>query len=179
MRLTTKEITFASLFGALSFVSGFFSIPVGPVPLTLQTMLVLLSGLLLTPGAAVLSQVLHLLLKLLLGGFQSFLSPSFGFLFGFILAAFCLSAWRQKRQGKVSYTLLAGVGTALIYMIGLPYMAFILNVILGNSFNLQEILMMGMITFLPGDFLKAVAAVAIARTLARNSLFLPQKAYKR
>lgn len=177
MRRTTRDLTFASLFGALSFVSGFFSVPIGPVPITLQTMLVLLAGLLLSPRAALLSQVVHLLLKLLLGGFQSFLSPSFGFLFGFILAAYTLSHWREKKQGNVSYSLLAGAGTILIYAVGLPYMAIILNVILGNSFNLQEILVMGMIAFLPGDFLKAVAAVSIARILTKNTVFLAKRSF--
>lgn len=168
MRMSSKEMSFASLFGALAFVSGFISLPLGPVPITMQTLFVLLAGLVLAPRAAVMSQVLHLLLKLLLGGFQSFLSPSFGFLFGFILAAFLLSFWRKQKQGKVSSALLVTAGTLAIYGIGLPYMAFILNGVSGNSFSVTDIFMMGMIMFLPGDFLKAAAAISMARLLVRQ-----------
>ena len=52
MKLSTRDLTQISIFAALTFVSGFLSIPVGPVPITLQTLMVLLTGFFLRPTAA-------------------------------------------------------------------------------------------------------------------------------
>ncbi|MBM6615482.1 biotin transporter BioY [Desemzia sp. RIT804] len=148
---------------ALTFISGFIMIPMGPVPFTLQTLLVLVTGLLLKPRAALLTQVLHLLLKLLLGGGQSILSPSFGFLFGFIAAAWAMSILLLKWENSfVSYMKATIIGTVLIYLIGMPYMAVILNGYLGAGYTITQVFWMGMGLFIPGDLLKAGLAVLIA-----------------
>jgi biotin transport system substrate-specific component len=166
MKVTTKELTQISIFAALTFVSGFISIPVGPVPITMQTLLVLLTGLFLRPRAAFLAQTLHLLLKLLLGGFQSFLSPSFGFVFGFIAGATVISYIVHKSDGSIlSYTWAALVGSIVIYAIGLPYMTVILNVFMGNQFGILDIFKMGMLLFIPGDVAKVLLAVALSNRL--------------
>lgn len=159
-------MTQISIFAALTFVSGFLSIPVGPVPITLQTLLVLLTGFFLRPKAAFFAQSLHLLLKLLLGGFQSLLSPSFGFVFGFIAAATLISYLVHKKEGSfLNYGIAAVAGTIVMYAIGLPYMAAILNGVMGNQFGLAEIFQMGMILFIPGDIAKALLAIILADRL--------------
>ena len=159
-------MTQISIFAALTFVSGFLSIPVGPVPITLQTLLVLLTGFFLRPKAAFFAQSLHLLLKLLLGGFQSLLSPSFGLVFGFIAAATLISYLVHKKEGSfLNYGIAAVAGTIVMYAIGLPYMAAILNGVMGNQFGLAEIFQMGMILFIPGDIAKALLAIILADRL--------------
>ena len=166
MKLSTRDLTQISIFAALTFVSGFLSIPVGPVPITLQTLLVLLTGFFLRPKAAFFAQALHLVLKLLLGGFQSLLSPSFGFVFGFVAAATMISYLIHKKEGSfLNYGLAAVAGTIVMYAIGLPYMAAILNGIMGNQFGLAEIFQMGMILFIPGDIGKALLAIILADRL--------------
>ena len=166
MKLSTRDLTQISIFAALTFVSGFLSIPVGPVPITLQTLLVLLTGFFLRPKAAFFAQSLHLLLKLLLGGFQSLLSPSFGFVFGFIAAATLISYLVHKKEGSfLNYGIAAVAGTFVMYAIGLPYMAAILNGVMGNQFGLAEIFQMGMILFIPGDIAKALLAIILADRL--------------
>ena len=166
MKLSTRDLTQISIFAALTFVSGFLSIPVGPVPITLQTLLVLLTGFFLRPKAAFFAQSLHLLLKLLLGGFQSLLSPSFGFVFGFIAAATLISYLVHKKEGSfLNYGIAAVAGTIVMYAIGLPYMAAILNGVMGNQFGLAEIFQMGMILFIPGDIAKALLAIILADRL--------------
>ncbi|WP_320163016.1 ECF transporter S component [uncultured Trichococcus sp.] len=166
MKLSTRDLTQISIFAALTFVSGFLSIPVGPVPITLQTLLVLLTGFFLRPKAAFFAQSLHLLLKLLLGGFQSLLSPSFGFIFGFVAAATLISYLVHKKEGSfLNYGIAAVAGTIVMYAIGLPYMAAILNGVMGNQFGLAEIFQMGMILFIPGDIGKALLAIILADRL--------------
>lgn len=166
MKLTARELTQISLLAALTYVSGFILIPMGPVPFTLQTLFVLMTGLLLQPRAALLTQVLHLLLKLLLGGGQSVLSPSFGFVFGFILAAWGMSLFLQFHGNRVSsYMTAVLLGTVLSYVIGMPYMAVILNGYMGADYSITQIFWMGMGLFIPGDLVKAGIAVIAARRL--------------
>ena len=166
MKLSTRDLTQISIFAALTFVSGFLSIPIGPVPITLQTLLVLMTGFLLRPKAAFFAQLLHLLLKLLLGGFQSLLSLSFGFVFGFVAAATLISYLVHKKEGGfLNYGIAAVAGTIVMYAIGLPYMAAILNGVMGNQFGLAEIFQMGMIMFIPGDIAKALLAIILADRL--------------
>ena len=166
MKLSTRDLTQISIFAALTFVSGFLSIPIGPVPITLQTLLVMLTGFFLRPKAAFFAQSVHLLLKLLLGGFQSLLSPSFGFVFGFVAAATLISYLVHKKEGSfLNYGIAAVAGTIVMYAIGLPYMAAILNGVMGNQFGLAEIFQMGMILFIPGDIAKALLAIILADRL--------------
>ncbi|HRM36773.1 MAG TPA: biotin transporter BioY [Trichococcus flocculiformis] len=166
MKFSTRDLTQISIFAALTFVSGFLSIPVGPVPITLQTLMVLLTGFFLRPKAAFFAQLLPLLLKLLLGGFQAFLTPSFGFVFGFIAAATLISYLVHNKKGSfLNYGIAAVAGTIVMYAIGLPYMAMILNVVMGNQFDLAAIFQMGMLLFIPGDIAKAVLAIILADRL--------------
>lgn len=157
-------MTQISIFAALTFVSGFLSIPVGPVPITLQTLMVLLTGFFLRPKAAFFAQLLPLLLKLL--RIPSLLTPSFGFVFGFIAAATLISYLVHNKEGSfLNYGIAAVAGTIVMYAIGLPYMAMILNCCHGQSIRLGAIFQMGMLLFIPGDIAKAVLAIILADRL--------------
>lgn len=164
MKISVQDITRISLMAALSFVGGMIAIPLGPVPITLQTLFVLLSGFILSAPAAFLSQLLHLLLVLLVKGFQTIMSPSFGFLIGFMLAA-TLIAWLRDHKKIENLSLLALIGTIVIYLVGTPYMTFILNVVLESQLSFLQILMSGVILFLPGDIMKGIIAVIIVKGL--------------
>lgn len=169
MKLTVKDLTQISLLAALTFISGFIMIPFGPVPFTLQTLFVLVTGLLLKPKAAFLTQVVHLLLKLLLGGGQLILSPSFGFLFGFILAATVMSSMLLKREENLSaYIRVTVIGTLLIYLVGMPYMGVLLNGYLGADYTILQLFWTGMGLFIPGDVLKAGLAIVAATRIKRH-----------
>ncbi len=163
---TTKLIALTAIFGVLTFACGLIRIPVGPVPVTLQTMAVLLSGLLLKPFDAFLAMILHLVLKLVLSGEFSLISPSFGFVIAFVAAAPFLSFLTQKKEGSPKYMIIhILIATMLIYAIGLPYMAIILRFYLDKKIAVCQFLTMGMLVFLPGDLLKAAAAWFLATRL--------------
>lgn len=162
----THALVLAALLGGLIFVGGLIRIPLGPVPFTLQTMFVLLSGLLLKPYAALYATLLHLMLKLIFAGASAVLSPSFGFVLAFIPAAVLL-AYLTKRRGDSSLQKMinAAAVSLLTYLIGLPYMALILRYVSGQVMSLQSILFSGMLIFLPGDVLKIVLALTLERRL--------------
>lgn len=166
MTLSTRDITYCSIMAALTFLSGFLTIPLGPIPLTLQTLFVLLTGLILSKKNALLSQGIHLLLALLIGGFQSLLTPSFGFVFGFAAGAYVTALILEKYGFTLKVASLAVlVGSLVIYAVGLPYMALILNSYLGGNFSLIQILQLGLVIFIPGDIIKAILAVVVGLRL--------------
>lgn len=166
MKMSARDLTYCSVMAALTFISGFISIPLGPIPLTLQTLFALLTGILLTKNNALVSQGLHIVLVVLINGFQSFLTPSFGFVFGFAAGAYVIAFILEKyRFSMQTVSVAVLIGSLIIYLIGLPYMAFILNGYLGSNLSVFQIFQMGMLIFIPGDIIKAVIAIALGLRL--------------
>lgn len=174
MNLKTRDITQIGMFAALTAIGAFITIPVGPVPITLQSLIVLLSGIILGSRKAMLSQIAYILLGIMglpifsgfSGGFQHVLKPSFGFLIGFVAAAYVAGKFAEKEKASIkSLTMAVFAGTLVMYAIGLPYMYYILNIMLTKNFNLMQVLNMGMFMFIPGDTLKAAIAVFVGKKI--------------
>jgi len=174
VKLSIRDITHTGIFTALTSIGAFISIPIGPVPITLQTFFVLLSGIILGSKKALLSQISYVLLGLMglpifagfSGGLQTIFKPSFGFLAGCIIAAYCVGKFienKPKTIKNMSFSVM--IGTIIIYAIGLPYMYFILNIMLASNLTTIKILEIGMLLFIPGDVLKAATAVLIGKNL--------------
>ena len=184
MRITTKEMILVSLFTALTAIGAFLSIPLGDVPITLQSMFTILAGLLLGPKLGSLSQLIYVLLGLsgvrifagFSGGPQSVLKPSFGFLIGFIFAAYVVGkiAHEGKSTDFKKILLATLAGTFVIYLFGLPYMYIILNSIMGKAVSMSTAIKTGCLIFLPGDMLKAILSSLVAsKVIKRVSIVKP------
>ena len=171
MKFSTQTLTRISMMVALTFIGGLISIPVGPVPIPLQTLFVLLTGFVLSAPAAFLAQLLHLLLALLIRGIQTALTPSFGFLIGFVAAA-SLIAWAREQNLNMSPIFLVLAGTLMIYLIGTLYMAFIVNTVLKSGWSAGKILTSGLVIFLPGDLIKGFAVVLIVKQASFKKITL-------
>lgn len=169
-----KSMTRPALFGLLTLLCGFVRIPVGPVPVTMQTLAVSCAAIFLNPVEATMAMVVHLLLKMLFtGGPALVLMPSFGFLLGFIFSAWAGSLLFRKAPVKnLSLRLVLGLFMAsfLPYLFGLPYMAYILNWVQGLSFGGLKILKRGFLVFLPGDLIKFFLAYLITQKAGRRIL---------
>jgi biotin transport system substrate-specific component len=144
-------------------------LPFTPVPITGQTLGVLLAGALLGSRygtAVVAAYVVQGLIGLPVfagwkGGVAALLGPTGGYILGFIPAAFVVG-WLFERgwHGKLTLTIAAFiVGNATIYAFGLPWLAFFVG--------WHQILQMGLLPFLPGDLLKLMVAVFVTRSLSR------------
>lgn len=173
--MTSKDITLSSIMLTILIVCSQIALPIGPIPITLQTLAVLMIGFLLPPQKTVVVTGLYVIAGLIglpffsgfTGGFQSVLLPSFGFVLSFILAA-SVQAWYLSTVKSICtpHLIIAGFLNILItYMIGLPYMAGILNVYMGNNMGSTTILMLGFIPFIPGDLLKLGISVIIAKRI--------------
>ena len=166
-----RALVLSSLFTALTAVGAWIRIPVPWSAYTFQVFFVFMAGVLLGPKLGALSQGLYVLIGLLGlpvfaggGGVSYILQPTFGFLLSYIPAAAVTGALcKNVRFGRVAAACAAGL--CVIYLIGLPYMALILNVYLHKSMSWGDILMSGMVIFLPFDAVKIALTGLLARVL--------------
>lgn len=172
MKISTKEMALVSLFTALTAIGAGISIPLGTVPITMQSIFVILSGIILGPKLGALSQIVYVVLGLIglpvfanfTGGLQSILKPSFGFIIGFIFASY-IAGKISHSDGMVSKSkiwMASITSSIVIYMIGLPYMYYIINIAMSKRMSFEVILKTGFLIFLPGDILKFIVASLIS-----------------
>ena len=161
-------LTRTAAFTGLIAVGAWISIPFFPVPLTFQTLFVLLAGAVMG-RYAVIPTSLYLLLGALnlpvfhngTAGLGILLGPTGGYMMGFIPAALIVGlAYEQKRK-SIRISGLIG-GTVSIYAFGTAWLSF------SAGLPLYEALIIGVIPFIPGDILKAYAAYLIADRLERR-----------
>jgi biotin transport system substrate-specific component len=140
-----------------------------PVPITGQTFAVLLVGAVLGASRGALSMITYFSLGA--AGFPVFtgavsgitFGTTFGYLVGFIAAAAVVGWFSQLNWHKKVSGVLASfaIGNAVIYMFGLPWLAFALSN-LGLASDLGAVATAGLVPFLVGDAIKmALAAAAL------------------
>lgn len=172
LKINTRSIIMAALFAALTAIGALITIPIGPVPITLQDMFPMLAGLILGAEIGALSQIVYILIGLIglpvlaggTGGINSVFTPSFGYLIGFLLAAFVVGKISTKVK-KLTFTkafLLCIVGMIVIYAVGIPYLYLILNNFLGKKVTIQYAIKVGFVLFIPGDIIKTIIVSIIA-----------------
>lgn len=138
-------------------------LPFSPVPVTGQTLAVLMVGMLLGSRRGGLALLTYLAegamgLPVLAGGaagLARLTGPTGGYLVGFVAAAF-LVGWLAERgwDRRPETTLLAMLlGNAVIYAFGLPWLAHFVGT--------ERVLSLGLLPFLAGDLGKALLAMAL------------------
>lgn len=168
--MKAKEITRIGIGLALLIAASQLSLPIGPVPITLQTLVVLILALSLPLKESLTIHSLYLLLGLVglpvfanfTGGWAAVLKPSFGFVISFLLVCLLVNFLKNRPWPLWAIALLASL---TFYLVGIPYMAWILNGYLGKNLALGQILSLGMFPFLLGDALKAIVALVVAKRL--------------
>ena len=169
-RRQLQLIVYASLMAALISVGAYLTvpIPIGPIPLVLQNLFVFLAGLLLGSLWGLASVGIYLLVGAIglpvfvggTGGLAHFLGPTGGYLFGFAAAAFVIGYLAERLRDYVVGDVVAVVaGVLMVFLFGVPW----LKLVTGMSW--EKALLVGMLPFLPGDAIKAVAAVILARAI--------------
>lgn len=161
-------MVYAALMAALTAAGAYIAIPLGPVPIVLQNLFIMLAGLLLGGRWGLISVAVYLLAGAVglpvfaggTGGVGKFVGPTGGYLLGFGAAAYLIGIISESGRGRVTIDVLAMVaGTLIIYAFGVSW----LKVVTGISFS--KALTVGMLPFLIGDALKIAAAIPIARAL--------------
>ncbi|MEI3124219.1 MAG: biotin transporter BioY [Oscillospiraceae bacterium] len=170
-----RTMTRVALFAALTAVGAFIRIPLGYSSITLQTFFTAMAGCVLGPWYGALSQLVYVALGLVGlpiftqgGGIGYLVQPTCGFLIGLIPAAWVIGriAGRKPEPKQIVPACLLGYG--VLYAIGVPYMALILNTFLGKGMGFSAIMWAGMIPFLPGDMIKILCITLLMPPILRQ-----------
>ncbi|MEB3024823.1 MULTISPECIES: biotin transporter BioY [unclassified Parvimonas] len=169
MKISTKELTFVALFSALIAVGAFIKIPFLLVPITLQTLFIVLSALVLERKLAVLSVIVYIMIGLVGfpifangGGINYIFSPTFGYLVSFIFATYFIASFKEK-----NIYISTAIGMLIIYALGMIYFVFIQYVLNGKVYLISYLFYNLFLVFLPGDILSCVVAIIGYRKILR------------
>jgi biotin transport system substrate-specific component len=187
--MTTRDIVLIALFAAIIVVLGLIPpVTLGfiPVPITAQSMGVMLAGCIIGAKRGALAYVLVILMVAIglpvlaggRGGLSVLVGPTGGFVFGWVIATYVtgLIAERVIREGQSELRQFAGFflasvigGIVVLYAIGMPWV----SVVTGTPLMA---VVTGSMAFIPGDLLKAAIATLAARAVLAGYPLLPQRA---
>ncbi len=155
--------SYAALIGVFSQIS--IPLPFTPVPLTGQTLAVLLGAAALGHRRAIAGTLLYLAAGLAglpwfaggVGGVKVALSPSFGYLIGFIAAGLVVGALAESKMDRTPIRMVTtmALGNIVIYAFGVTGLMLSIHVGLGSA------IVLGVLPFLLGDLVKMVIAAGL------------------
>ena len=161
------------------------TIPLPLVPITGQTLGVILVGASLGSRRGAAALLTYLLVGLagapvfaeFMGGPASVLSPSFGFILGFVPAAFVAGWFAERAWDRKPVLAMAGFVAASVvpFLLGVPYLAMILNAVMGAQLGLGGILAAGVWPFVAGGLVKAAIAAVLIPAAWRGVRSLDQR----
>ena len=178
--IKTRDLIYCALFAALTAIGAFLHFQLFQATITLQFFFTAMAGLLLGAKLGALSQLLYVVLGLVGvpifaagGGFGYVFNPTFGFLLGLIPTAWVIGKIAEKDRSVPRLLLACFAGLAVLYLVGLPYIALIVNVYKGGNVSGMTLATAYMLPYLPGDCLKivvsAILAPRILKAMERNS----------
>lgn len=167
----TKKMILMSLFAAIIAISSLIVIPIGAVPISLQSLAIMVTGLCLKPKEATGSVAVYILLgsvglPIFAGGSSgigALVGPTGGYIFGFLAGVFVISYMVRKEYNwkKALLGLLLG-GLVLVYGFGVSWLAY------QTKMPFVKALQVGMLIFIPGDLVKVGIALVLGQRLQRH-----------
>lgn len=179
--MKTRDLVLVALFAAIVAALGLLPpLTLGfiPVPITAQTLGVMLAGSILGAKRGALSLLVFTVLvsaglPLLAGGnggLVVFAGPSGGFFAGFTPAAWVIGFLVERTWARLNFLRAFAInilgGVVVLYALGIPWLAFTLGAPLWQAAA-------GSAVFIPGDLLKAAIAASLALTLRRAYPLVP------
>ena len=171
MKLKTKDLALVGLFAALMAVCAWISIPVGPVPVTLQTFAVFLAAALLGSKRGTLAVLVYILLGVVgLPVFARFstLNPvTFGYVLGFLPLGM-LTAAAEKLFPKKAFALPLGMvlGLLVCYLVGTVWFYYVMH-FRGTEYSIGKILSVCVTPFIFPDLVKLGLACFLSQKLSK------------
>lgn len=170
----TRSLVFVALCVAIMAVSAWVTVPIGPVPITLQMFAIVFSILVLTPKQCIAAICSYVLLGAIgapvfsgmRGGFGVLAGPTGGFIWGFVLgvivAVGLLALFRSRGIDNVFVAVLVGiVFTVVSYACGTVQFMSIAHV------DMMGALAVTVFPFVLLDLGKIVCAALVARVVVR------------
>lgn len=163
-----------ALLAALIAVGALIQIPIGPVPVTLQTFFIVLAGFILGPVSGAAAVLLYILagaigLPIFAGGkagFAILFGPTGGYLLGFVGTAYIAGLGKHSKN-NIMPLVWGLLGLACVYLVGFLRLKFALDI------SFAKAAAIGIAPFIWGDLVKVAAAVIGLRFLRKQGL-LPE-----
>ena len=171
---SVRNTTRMALCIALICVSAYIAIPVPfMAPLTMQTFVMCLAALVLTPRQTAVVLIGYTLIGAIglpvfaggVGGLGIIFGPRGGFFIGFLAAYTLMSMLKGKEPSFARYAVVGAlVSVPVTYAIATLW----LTILFGDKFAGIVAAFMALVQYIPGDLIKAVAAAALGVTLNRR-----------
>ena len=170
---TTYDLILSALFIAFITVGAFIKIPVGPVPITLQFIFVLLAGHILKWQSVGIALIIYTVLGVLGipvfsggGGLSYVLTPSFGYIVGFVFAAIIVSLISHNcKQTFLRFLVANFMGLFIVYICGLGYYILLNLFYFNRVVDFSLLLITGFVIFIPTDVLFCVLTALISKRI--------------
>lgn len=175
--ISTRDMILIAMFAAIIAILGYVSVvvPISPVPITGQTLGIMIIGLLLNKKQAAYSVLIWILVGIAgapvfsggRGGLSVLFSPTGGYIVGFLVGAYAISALKGESISlvRMSLSVVFG-GIFVIYMFGIPWLAYTTGMDIYTAFT------KGAFPFLVGDLIKSFIAVNLGYALRMRLKFL-------
>ncbi len=163
-----KIITIAMNVSLLSVLSQ-ITIPLQPIPFTLQMFGIYLISFLYSPKISLYTLIVYLLMGFLglpvftgfKGGFSTFLSPTIGFIFAFPL----VSLINAKSHRSLGFILSFILSSLVLYTFGIIGLRFILKHVYQSPIALSTSIYKYALVFIPSDALSYIFSLKLSRKL--------------
>ena len=168
---TIYALTMTAAVVAAMCVLSPWAVPLGPVPMSLGTLLIYLCAWMLSPGRAAAAAAVYVLIGAaglpvfsgFLGGLGHLAGPTGGYIVGYIPLAFLCSVFAnrfvlERKMCAVGMVL----GTGVLYAVGTAWFCIQTGTPIAGG------LAVCVLPFLPGDFIKMLGALILGPVLRRR-----------
>ncbi|MCL1900785.1 MAG: biotin transporter BioY [Firmicutes bacterium] len=173
----TKSLILISLFVSLLCISGLFlKVPMPPVPFSMTSFFAITAGAILGKKKGVIACFAYMFMGTVCylpvftkgGGLWYVLEPTFGYILGYIIAAF-IAGFIDKKTKTVKIGLIFTLAAFSVLVIGSIYAGIVLSIT--SPIPVWDIFFSYFVLFLPSDILKAVLATVVYKSLKNTGLF--------
>ena len=169
--LKTRDVALVGLFAALTVICAWISVPLGPVPVTLQTFAVFLGAALLGSKRGTLAVGVYILLGVVglpvFSGFKTLNPLTFGYVLGFLPLGLMTAAAERLFPGrKLALPLGMALGLLVCYLIGTVWFWYVMH-FRGTAYGFGKILSLCVVPFVLPDLLKLAVSWLLARKLGK------------
>jgi len=167
----TRNLILVAMFAALTAIGAFIRVPIPFVPFTLQYLFCALAGMILGSRLGALSQIVYVTIGLIGvpvftegGGINYIFKPTFGYLIGFIVAAYVIGKIREnvKELNFLKATFILLLGLFFIYLFGVVYLYISYNLYLGKKISLYFAFFYGFVVCIAGDLIITIFSAYIS-----------------
>lgn len=185
--MTTRDLMLSAMFVALLAIGSQLSVPVKPLPVTLQTLVVMLTGALLGKKRGPISVLVFIGLAAVgapilsggAGGIAHLVGPTAGYIWAFPIAAFLVGLFIEQfakrgpiKAWQVFISCVLG-SMIIVHTLGFTWLLYVTGI------PINKLMYSSLLPFLPWDAVKALIATIITMTLYRAKPDLQPKPHKK